>query len=102
MSSSAPGARLRCGVVCLSEQSRTEPRRETDPSGECFAWAECGQKDLLSGEWKGGSFLTDNEENFLRSLLVPRTPTSAPARAEGRGPIPIGVSTHLLSCAVMF
>lgn len=64
-------------------------------------WFKAGQKDLLNSEWKDDSFLTDNEEDFLLSLLVPRTLTSVSVRVEGRGSIPIGVSTHLLSCAVM-
>lgn len=65
-------------------------------------WLRSGQKDLLNSEWKDDSFLTDNEEDFLFSLLVPRTLTSVSVCVEGRGSIPIGVSTHLLSCAVMF
>lgn len=65
-------------------------------------WLRSGQKDLLNSEWKDDSFLTDNEEDFLFSLLVPRTLTSVSVCVEGRESIPIGVSTHLLSCAVMF
>lgn len=65
-------------------------------------WFRSGQKDLLNSEWKDDSFLTDNEEDFLFSLLVPRTLTSVSVCVEGRESIPIGVSTHLLSCAVMF
>lgn len=65
-------------------------------------WFRSGQKDLLNSEWKDDSFLTDSEEDFLFSLLVPRTLTSVSVCVEGRESIPIGVSTHLLSCAVMF
>lgn len=85
---------------------RAEPNRASKRSVPALGYVllgfESGKKDLLDWEWKDNSFLTDSEENFLRSLLVPRAPTSVPARVEGRGPIPIGVSTHLLSCAVMF
>lgn len=84
--------------VCPSRASK----RSVPTLGYVLLGFESGKKDLLDWEWKDNSFLTDNEENFLRSLLVPRAPTSIPARVEGRGPIPIGVSTHLLSCAVMF
>lgn len=63
-----------------------------------FALVYSGQKDLNS-EWEDYSFLTDNEEDFLFSLLVPRTLTSVCVCVEGRESIPIGVSTHAFMCS---
>lgn len=61
-----------------------------------FALVYSGQKDLNSEDY---SFLTDNEEDFLFSLLVPRTLTSVCVCVEGRESIPIGVSTHAFMCS---
>lgn len=85
----------------MPRHSRTDKIKYTS-SVVYFALVYSGQKDLLNSEWEDYSFLTDNEEDFLFSLLVPRSLTSVSVCVEGRESIPIGVSTHLLSCAVMF